>query len=162
MESTSIDWLSYGLTFILGSAIGSLLTFWLQPSNQKNRQLEKQLSETEQSQAEYQDKVTEHFSETAELFTELTSQYKKVYDHLSKSSQELCNNDVISAQLKLGELKERPAVAEQTDDEHDELDENLNYEMPKDYAHSADSKKQGGMLSEDFGLQKKRDSPIDS
>lgn len=160
MESTSIDWLSYGLTFILGSAIGALLTFWLQPSNQKSRQLEKQLSETEQHQAEYQDKVTEHFAETAELFTELTSQYKKVYDHLSKSSQELCNNDVITDQLKLGELTEQPAVSDQT--EKDTADETMSFEMPKDYAHSSDKNQQGGTLSEDFGLQKKRDSPIDS
>ncbi|GLQ31286.1 YhcB family protein [Litoribrevibacter albus] len=159
MESTSIDWLSYGLTFILGSALGALLTYWLQPANQKSRQLEKQLSETEQNQAEYQDKVTEHFAETAELFSELTSQYKKVYDHLSKSSQDLCNNDLISEQLKLGELKETQPPSTQPEDDH--LDTEIDYEMPKDYAHSAD-KQQGGTLAEDFGLQKKRDTPIDN
>lgn len=160
MESISIDWLSYGLTFVLGSAIGALLTYWLQPANQKSRQLEKQLSETEQNQADYQDKVAEHFTETAELFSELTNQYKKVYDHLSKSSQTLCNNDIISEQLKLGELKDTPTTEKAPDESEDDTE--IDYEMPKDYAYSADKQKQGGTLAEDFGLQKKRDTPIDN
>jgi uncharacterized membrane-anchored protein YhcB (DUF1043 family) len=160
MESISIDWLSHGIVFILGSAVGALLTYWLQPSGQKTRQLEKQLNETEQHQADYQNKVSEHFTETAELFADLTKQYKKVYDHLSKSSQDLCNNDLIADQLKLAELQEKTEPVEL--EEGADKEESVSYEMPKDYAHSSDKGETGGTLAEDFGLQKKRDTPIDS
>ena len=159
MESMPIDWLSYAMTFIAGSVIGSLLTIWLKPSNQKSRQLEKELDQAEENQAKYKDQVSEHFSETAELFSELTNQYKKVYDHLSKGSQELCNDDVIGNQLKLGEFKEKSAI-EKTDLTEENAEDD-NFHMPKDYAHSTDKSKQGGTLAEDYGLQKKRDTPID-
>lgn len=160
MESMPIDWLSYGITFIVGSAVGSLLMYWLQPASLKSRNLEKQLSEAEQNQADFQEKVSTHFEQTAELFSGLTDQYQKVYKHLANGSQTLCNNELTDNQLKLDDLQS-PQEQHSNEDEKEDITES-DFEMPKDYAHSADQSQQGGTLSEDFGLQKKRDTPIDN
>jgi uncharacterized membrane-anchored protein YhcB (DUF1043 family) len=159
MEEMSFDWLTNGIFFLGGAVLGALLTLWLQPSNQKSRQLEKQLKENEHKQTTYQNQVSEHFSETAELFSELTEKYKKVYDHLSKGSQSLCSEDLITEQLKLNDLQQT-APAEKNHDT--ESNDDASFSMPRDYADATEKGQQGGTLSEDFGLQKKRDTPIDS
>ncbi len=159
MESTAFDWISYGITFVLGSLIGALLTLWLKPANKKSRQLEKQLQENEQKQTEYQDQVSNHFQETAELVADLTHQYKKVYDHLSTGAQKLCPDELITQQLTLSESAATPELPDVETSE--KSDEEIGFEMPKDYASDLDKKKQGGTLSEDYGLQSKRDSCLD-
>ncbi|GAA3939293.1 YhcB family protein [Litoribacillus peritrichatus] len=158
MENLAIDWLSYGITFVVGSLIGGLLTLWLRPSDKKTRDLEKQLQENEEKQSEYQDQVTSHFTETAELVADLTHQYKRVYDHLSKGAQKLCPDEQIVQQLSLTEAVADKQLPKEDDEK---ADEPISYEMPKDYASSSDKNNHGGTLSEDFGLQTKRDTCLD-
>lgn len=49
------------------------------------------LEQTRNETARYRQKVTEHFSTTADLFNSLTANYRAVYEHLAMSSHALCD-----------------------------------------------------------------------
>lgn len=45
---------------------------------------------------EYKDKVDDHFNKTSEMFKDVTTQYKKLYDHMAVGAIELSKTDTIS------------------------------------------------------------------
>lgn len=73
-------------------------------------ELETQLSASKQQYASYQIGVTEHFQKTAQLFTDLSQQYKGVYQHLAAGAQALCQDGSLYEQLQLFKA-ETPATA---------------------------------------------------
>lgn len=129
-------------TFIIGGLLSLLLTRSFSSSEQKTRTLESRLEEAEHSLANYQQEVTEHFAETAQLVNNLTQNYKEVHEHLAGSALKLANVD-ISRQL----LSTNP------DDDGSELNINEDtFQPPKDWAPSE------GTLSEDYGLDDEDDT----
>jgi uncharacterized membrane-anchored protein YhcB (DUF1043 family) len=129
-------------TFIIGGLLSLLLTRSFSSSEQKTRTLESRLEEAEHSLANYQQEVTEHFAETAQLVNNLTQNYKEVHEHLAGSALKLANVD-ISRQL----LSTNP------DDDGSELNINEEtFQPPKDWAPSE------GTLSEDYGLDDEDDT----
>ncbi|MGH8611366.1 MAG: ZapG family protein, partial [Gammaproteobacteria bacterium] len=44
---------------------------------------------------EYHQRVTDHFSKAADLFNSLTVNYRAVYEHLAKSSLNLCDEHMV-------------------------------------------------------------------
>lgn len=129
-------------TFIIGGLLSLLLTRSFSSSEQKTRTLESRLEEAEHSLANYQQEVTEHFAETAQLVNNLTQNYKEVHEHLAGSALKLANVD-ISRQL----LSTNP------DDDGNELNINEEtFQPPKDWAPSE------GTLSEDYGLDDEDDT----
>ncbi len=129
-------------TFIIGGLLSLLLTRSFSSSEQKTRTLESRLEEAEHSLANYQQEVTEHFAETAQLVNNLTQNYKEVHEHLAGSALKLANVD-ISRQL----LSTNP------DDDGSELNINEEtFQPPKDWAPSE------GTLSEDYGLNDEDDT----
>ncbi len=123
-------------TFILGGLLSLLLTRSLSASEQKTRSLESRLQQAEESLADYQQEVTEHFAETAKLVNNLTQNYKDVHEHLAGSALKLANVD-ISRQL----LSTNPTDGDTSLNINEE-----DFEPPKDWAPSE------GTLSEDYGL----------
>lgn len=123
-------------TFIIGGLLSLLLNRSFSSSEQKTRTLETRVQDAEESLATYQQEVTEHFAETAELVNNLTKNYKEVHEHLAGSALKLANVD-ISRQL----------LSTQPDSEGSELtlDEDT-FQPPKDWAPSE------GTLSEGYGL----------
>lgn len=124
------------VTFIAGCLLTLLMTRTLSSSEQKTRSLETRLQQAEENLASYQQEVTEHFSETAELVNNLTQSYKDVHEHLTGSALKLANVD-ISRQLLSNNPssdEEKLAIAEE------------DFEPPKDWAPSE------GTLSEGYGL----------
>ncbi len=57
------------------------------------RQLEEELKSVRADTSAYREKVTEHFVTTADLVNKLTANYRDVYSHLAKGSQDLCGAD---------------------------------------------------------------------
>ena len=57
------------------------------------RQLEDELKSVREEISTYREKVTEHFVTTADLVNKLTANYRDVYSHLAKGSQDLCGAD---------------------------------------------------------------------
>lgn len=135
-----------GTTFIVGGLLSLLLTRSLSASEQKTRNLETRLQEAEESLANYQQEVTEHFAETAQLVNNLTKNYKEVHEHLAGSALKLANVD-ISRQL----------LSTNVDDQEGELNVGEEaFQPPKDWAPSE------GTLSEDYGLDDDDEVPSNS
>lgn len=130
------------ITFIAGCLVSLLLTRSFSASEQKTRGLETRLQDAEESLSNYQQEVTEHFSETAKLVNNLTQNYKDVHEHLAGSALKLANVD-ISRQL----LSANPG-----DDTELKVDEDA-FQAPKDWAPSE------GTLSEDYGLNDEEEPP---
>ncbi|MFT5420818.1 MAG: uncharacterized membrane-anchored protein YhcB (DUF1043 family) [Candidatus Endobugula sp.] len=130
-----------GTAFIAGGLLSLLLNRSFSSSEQKTRTLETRLQHAEESLADYQEEVTEHFAETAQLVNNLTQNYKEVHQHLAGSALKLANVD-ISRQLLANDLS-----GDNLSDNDSELDINPDaFQPPKDWAPSE------GTLSEGYGL----------
>ena len=59
----------------------------------RSRALDEELQRNRAELTAYRAQVSSHFSRTAELVNELTSNYRTVYQHLAEGSRALCNGD---------------------------------------------------------------------
>ncbi len=53
------------------------------------------LEKAQSDSDEYHQRVTDHFSKAADLFNSLTVNYRAVYEHLAKSSLNLCDEHMV-------------------------------------------------------------------
>lgn len=158
MDASSTVLISAVVALIVGTVIGYLLG---RSGGNDSRQLEliEQLDETQRELAEYKEKVTSHFEETADLVSNLTESYKAVHQHLATSSMELCSNEAATRTLEAAiqprlndESTENEAdvVAEATA-EKTEQESASGMEAPRDYAPKNPDEE--GTLSETYGLK---------
>lgn len=131
----------------------------------KEQQLTDQLNEAQRELAEYKDKVSNHFEETAKLVNNLTDSYKAVHKQLAEGSQSLCNDIAISQALEAvaqptltqsDEASEAPASAEteaETAAKAEAATEAV--QAPLDYAPKQPD--QEGTLSETFGVESQKE-----
>lgn len=157
MDASSTVLISAVVALIVGVLIGYLLG---RSGGNDSRQLEliEQLDETQRELAEYKEKVTSHFEETANLVSNLTESYKAVHQHLATSSMELCSNEAATRTLEAAmqprlndETEEGAAdvVAEATAEKPAEAPSGM--EAPLDYAPKSPDEE--GTLSETYGLK---------
>ncbi len=74
------------VAFVLGFGLAWLIL----PRVREEEELEHQL---EEKLEKYQTNVEEHLAKTADLFDELTANYKKVHDHLNQTAQSLLSEE---------------------------------------------------------------------
>ncbi|MGS2717717.1 YhcB family protein [Eionea flava] len=130
--------------FIAGCLLSLLLNRSLSPSEKKSRALETRLQETEEKLTNYQQEVTDHFAQTAQLVNNLTQNYKDVHEHLAGSALKLANVDISRQLLSTG-----------VNDNDKPLNDNEEtFQPPKDWAPGE------GALSESYGLEKERDALV--
>lgn len=129
--------------FIIGYLLSLLLTKSLSPSEKKSRTLETRLKETEEKLNDYQQEVTDHFAQTAQLVNNLTQNYKEVHEHLAGSALKLANVDISRQLLDSGV----------NDSQTDLGDSEKGFQPPKDWAPGE------GALSEGYGLDKENELP---
>ncbi|EGG95370.1 hypothetical protein IMCC1989_638 [gamma proteobacterium IMCC1989] len=129
--------------FIIGCLLSLLLTKSLSPSEKKSRTLETRLKETEDKLNDYQQEVTDHFAQTAQLVNNLTQNYKEVHEHLAGSALKLANVDISRQLLDSGV----------NDSQTDLGDSDKGFQPPKDWAPGE------GALSEGYGLDKENELP---
>ena len=128
------------IAFIAGGLLSLILNRTLSSGEQKTRSLETRLQQAEENLSGYQQEVTEHFAETAQLVNNLTQSYRDVHQHLAGSALKLANVD-ISKQLMSAQMpSEGDAVPTLTITED-------SFQPPKDWAPSE------GTLSEEYGLK---------
>ena len=77
---------------IAGIAIGVLAARLFRPSS--HQQMEAQLQEAEQKLQKKNMQITEHFSHTASLVSNLTRNYRDLHDYLASSAQQLGDIDI--------------------------------------------------------------------
>ncbi len=83
------------LAGLVGLVIGVLLMFFMMHGKHDNQSA----AEVEKKLKDYQDKVEGHFAQTADLIDNLTDSYKKVFEHLSESAEDLLDDEQIQRQI---------------------------------------------------------------
>ncbi len=120
----------------VGIAIGAFLMFrGIHPKSRQ--QLEARLQETETKLKQQNAQITEHFTHTASLVSNLTRSYRDLHDYLSSSAQQLGNIDI--QPVLLSDSKTAPI-----------LGQGVVINPPLDYAPK---KSNIGTLSEVYGLK---------
>ena len=102
-------------------------------------ELEEELKREKEYRDVYEQKVVEHFSQTAQLVNRLTDSYRDVHSHLSESAEQLCQGGSVDLILQL-------------ENKNEELVSNETFKQPLDYAPKT-SPKERGVLNESFGLE---------
>lgn len=136
------------VTLAIGAVIGSLITLWIAPSEQKNRELEKHLNDQQDALKNYQHQVSEHFNKTADLLGEMAHSYREIHNHLAQGAQNLAGY----GQNQAPQLKQIPKFDEI------EVQEEVTTEItpPLDYA-PRNNPYEKGTLNEEYGLEKDTD-----
>jgi len=112
-----MTWIVGLLALVIGGALGAVITKVNQKDtddgSDKIKELEEQLAKAQQASNDYQDKVSEHFVKTSELFGEMTENYRTAYLHLATGAQSLCKPGTEAALLKTS-LVEQLSLSETT------------------------------------------------
>lgn len=137
----------YSLDIVIGTAIcvlvvagivGFLLGRRTSAGNRQARELELRLDQVTRDKQQFEDRVSEHFVETATRLNALTENYRAVHEHLAEGANTLCSGNLAVTVGRLGG--------------DSDLDANLlNAAPPRDYAPKS-SPTEKGMLNEGFGL----------
>lgn len=132
---------------IIAGAIGFLMGRRTTAGSQQARELEKRLDQVTRDKQLFEDRVTDHFAETATRLNALTENYRAVHEHLAEGANTLCSGTLPVTVGRLGG--------------DSDLDANLlNAEPPRDYAPKS-SPTEKGMLNEGFGLDKDDIAPAE-
>lgn len=132
---------------LIGWAIGFLSCKGFTGGKRGGRQIQQQFEELKKEQQAYQDQVSEHFTETAELLNQMANSYRDVHNHLAKGANELSQNRISPLQP----LPEGRPVLENEEDKPPVT------EPPKDYAPRKEQ--EPGALHESYGLDRQTQKP---
>ncbi len=80
------------------------------PDSKEKIRLETELKQRTDELESFQNKVTNHFEKTANLFNQVSDSYQTLYDHMAKSSSQLCSSQTFKAMPK--STKDRAASAQ--------------------------------------------------
>lgn len=106
------------LALAVGIALGVLIAKQLDPNRRKNSELAQKLAESEKRFSDYQNEVTEHFTETSQRVYALTKNYKEVHDYLANSAIKLAS-PTVSKQLFSSAQITLPGGRSESDDAED-------------------------------------------
>lgn len=145
MEST-LTTIAYLL--FAGFAVGLAVGWWsaLQRKDDSSDVINELKREVESAQAAhraYEQSVTTHFANTAQLLQRMHDDYRSIYAHIASGAQELCDSGVPS---QMGDVKNISSS-------FDVPDHLLDPSQPLDYAPKK-APGETGQLAEDFGLDK--------
>ncbi|TCO76218.1 YhcB family protein [Chromatocurvus halotolerans] len=132
---------------IIAGAIGFLMGRRTTAGSQQARELEKRLDQVTRDKQLFEDRVTDHFAETATRLNALTENYRAVHEHLAEGANTLCSGNLAVTVGRLGGDSDLDASL-------------LNAEPPRDYAPKS-SPTEKGMLNEGFGLDKDDVAPAE-
>ncbi len=139
------------LIFCLGGLVGVVIGRYLMPSRVQ-RDLKKNLRQSQSQFERYQQDVGQHFSDASHLLGRLAQSYQDVQDHLTQAAVHLTRPEV-NQQI----LEARRATQMKRLNDHQERTEEAAIDVPKDWA--PETAGQAGTLSEEFGLEEINDEP---
>ncbi len=141
--------------FVSGAIIGAVGYAMFAGANRNDNVLTQKLADIEQGFQDYKNKVNDHFKQTAQLTHRMTETYRDIYDHLTTTANDLCDDETTCIAIQDGLLSS--AVLERHSDirriKQDSDSKPLEQVMPpKDYAPKKPEEK--GMFSDDFGIER--------
>lgn len=144
------EWLEALVIFGFGAGTGALVLYFTLPARRQYGRLMRERDEARKALREYRQQVDHHFLHTAELVNDMTESYRRVHEHLSMGARDLCS--------EAGRRLAADASLDALPAERDGDDESgTPAHPPLDYAPSAK-----GTLSEDYGLDKRQETPFSS
>lgn len=146
----------YSLNILLGITLCVLIVAGLAgylfgrrstAGSKQARELENRLDQVTRDKQHFEDRVTEHFAETATRLNTLTENYRAIHEHLAEGADTLCAGNLSVTVARLSGDGDLDADL-------------LNVEPPRDYAPKS-SPSETGMLNEGFGLDKDDIAPAE-
>lgn len=117
-------WVAIAAAFIIGLIIGYVILRLTNVNMQKQQQLSNELKTANAKIEQQKAQLEQHFQQSANLLATLAEDYKKLYNHLSESSQVLLPDET---QQKLAFFQ--PAQTENKSEAEDN--------QPKDYSEGS-------------------------
>lgn len=149
METTAT---TLGYFLLVGFTVGLAVGWWaaMQRKDSNDEVINSLRNEVEAAKTahrNYEQSVTNHFANTAQLLHRMQDDYRSIYTHIASGAQELCDADVAS---QLDDTKWVGSALDLSDHLADPA-------QPLDYAPKKSPDEQG-QLSENFGLEKENPS----
>ena len=131
-----------------GFAVGVAVGWWaaLQRKDDSGdviNELKREIEVAKAAHRAYEQSVTTHFANTAQLLHRMQDDYRSIYAHIASGAQELCDSEVAS---QMDDMKHISGSS-------DVPDRLLDPSQPLDYAPKK-SPEETGQLAEEFGLDK--------
>lgn len=130
-----MPWIYAIVGLFVGIIIGVIISRVTTPQYQKQKELQKELDTSKFELDQQRQDLNDHFSESAQILDTIGKEYRKLYQHMANTSNELLPN--LPAQDN--PFAERIEVSEGRSDANTSSDQ-----PPKDYANGAT-----GMLKEE-------------
>lgn len=145
METTAT---TLGYFLLVGFAVGLAAGWWAATQRKDNNddvinELRDEVEAAKAAHRSYEQSVTSHFANTAQLLHRMQDDYRSVYTHIASGAQELCDADVAS------QLDDTKLVGSA----FDLADHLVDPAQPLDYAPKKNPD-EAGQLSEEFGLER--------
>jgi len=121
LDDQSSFWAIGILSFLIGIALGWIITYTLVVRHGRTHQLQLELDQLKETFRDYRDQVTHHFMRTSELVQEMTQSYRSVYEHLAAGAQHLCGDPELASlqQRKPTSLTAGSTPGAQPEDDYD-------------------------------------------
>lgn len=116
-------WTAVIVAFFVGVAVGYFILLTTNANAKKQQKLEAELNTATQKLADQQQRLENHFEQSAALLATMAEDYKKLYTHLADSSQTLLSES--SAKLAFFQQPQLEEKAENNDN------------PPKDYTEGS-------------------------
>jgi len=97
LDGQSSFWAIGILSFLIGIALGWIITYTLVVRHGRTHHLQLELDQLKVNFRDYRDQVTHHFMRTSELVQEMTQSYRSVYEHLASGAQHLCGDPELTS-----------------------------------------------------------------
>ncbi|WP_261816629.1 Z-ring associated protein ZapG [Vibrio gallicus] len=131
-----MPWIYAVIGLFVGIIIGIIIARITTPQYQKQKELQKELEASKFKLEQQRQDLTDHFSDTAGMLDSLGKEYRKLYEHMAATSNELLPNTPEQDNPFAKKLE-----TQNTDQGQSEADSGA---QPKDYAKGAT-----GMLKEE-------------
>lgn len=127
-----MPWIYAIIGLFAGIVIGIIISRITTPQYQKQKELQKELETSKFELEQQRQDLNDHFSETASMLDNLGKEYRKLYEHMAKTSNDLLPNLPEQDNPFANRIETKQPETEEVD------------AQPKDYANGAT-----GMLKEE-------------
>ncbi len=85
-------WINAVILVVTGMVIGFIVAWLIMRDNTQHKDLKRELEKSQNELEQYRQKLTEHFSGSADLLDNISRDYNKLYQHLARYSSDLIPN----------------------------------------------------------------------